>query len=185
MPIERLLPSGLPALPTLKTSHAAAKPRFRTLKRIGGHVLLATLTVLAVALWKLPLRQLVRARSLPPSAATTVADVQPQSAAAEPDIAGRSKRASLEPVDAAAANSAAPNKKSATAETAARAGQADLSANTVTKPKATSLQRQAVELVIAGDFPAAEQAYRMLASEHPDTHSFHEAARILAARRGP
>jgi hypothetical protein len=291
MPIENLLPGGLPFPLPVETATLLVPPkrRFRTLKRITGHMLLATLTVLAIALWKLPLRL------LPPSAAAKAAGLNARSAArtaAAPNIEARSERepresattsdrgtrdevaapkvdsrsqgephesatiAAVRTSDEAAAPEndarnerrprdsatnalrgraltvAVPNAdteiqgsaaevptegavrdvlndegsareraaKAAEPRAEARSEAAEHSAASTGRPshllaaagahgvgarvKGASLQRQAVELVIAGDFVGAEQAYRTLASEYPDTHAFHEAARILATRRG-
>jgi|GEM_PF-3927137 len=191
MPIELLLPNGLPALP--KSSAASVpitpQPRFRALKRVAGHVLLAALTVLAVALWKLPLRQHVRARFLPPSAADTPlnehADEREQVAAPDAPHAGPHE-VSQPPPTAAADHEV---QGSSPAELGDAAPNRDIGSrgergSRRRQTRVVSLQRQAVELVIGGDFAGAAQAYRVLASEHPDDHAFREAARILAARHG-
>jgi hypothetical protein len=158
MPIERLLAGMRPDADTeaATTVLTTARPtRSRTLKRIAGHVLLATLTVLAIAAWKLPLRQLVRARTPQLSAATS------RPASAPPDAAIPAPQPP-EVQAVAPPETSKPSRR--------------------TKPGA--LQRRAVELLIAGDYDSAEQAYRTLAAEHPETRSFQEAARILAARGG-
>lgn len=149
MPIETLLP----ALPEAAAQRKQPTRRLATLKRIAGHVLLAALTVLAVALWKLPLGQYVRARSSPPPAALPVAG---EAAAPAPETT-----VSAAPALAAARPRAVASKHSV-----------------------ASLQREAVELVIAGDFSAAEEVYRRLASDNPEADAYLEAARMLSARRG-
>jgi len=179
------------------------------MKRIAGHVALATLTVLAIALWKLPLRQGVSARSLQPSAAVPAAHgsttLEHERARAdalvrgEPPAAARigsareHENAPAEARGAPTDHNADPRARAAAA-TKPAGQRADASLGFAARePVASrrregklanvSSQRQAIELVIAGDFTSAEQAYRQLASEHPDGAVFEEAARILAARR--
>ena len=198
MPIELLLPSGSRTLPQPRAaSVATAQPRFRTLKRVGGHVLLATLTLLAIASWKLPLGQYVRARYLPPSAATrTPGDTTP----AGPEVqlaAGEMNGAVQAPLPAAVPDAPRADEQEETARVhgegavASRTLAADSGSRGLPRRRGkghtpgltVSPQRRAVELVIGGDFAGAEEAYRMLASEHPDADAYREAARILAARR--
>lgn len=211
MPIELLLPTGMPALPQPLAARAVPK-RFRTLKRVAGHVLLAVLTVLAVALWKLPVIQYVRARSLPPRAA----HVDPVNPARAPREGSGRQVTSEPPLGAAAHGRPEADEREQRTETAPSG--ASLRANRIAASRAehgsvsgaahahevgtvvspaiaevgarqrgrkgeVSVQRQAVELVIGGDFAGAEQAYRVLAREYLDQQAFHEAARILAERR--
>lgn len=154
MPIERLFPGAVsqrpPHPPTLITT---APARFRTLKRIGVHLLLGTLTVVAIAAWKLP-RAPARARLMP---------LNP--VAVDAPLEGASAREHVEQ------------------ETSGQAAPAPAASRVAGGSKHKELlQRRAVELVIAGDYAGAEDAYRALARERPDSAVFREAARILLTK---
>lgn len=160
MPIERLFPGVAPTreTPTLQIARA---PRWRTLKRIGAHLLLATLTVLAVAAWKLP-RAPARARLMPLSAASEPEHAREQSAHSPAEPAPTVQPASAPIPEAPRARVTGKSKESAA------------------KPQQ---ERRAIELLIAGDYRSAQQAYLELAREHPNMSVFSEAAQILARKQ--
>ncbi|HTU58428.1 MAG TPA: hypothetical protein VMF89_08340, partial [Polyangiales bacterium] len=159
------------------------------------------LTLLAIASWKLPLAQYVRARYLPPSASASPTRSAPElhAVAKETEVPLRAADESQhadghlrELSDAQHEDRPSPSKDEV-GTVSSRAG-ADLESRAERSlrrrggrwgadARSVSLQRQAVELVISGDFAGAEEAYRLLAKEQPDAGAFREAARILAARQ--
>lgn len=157
MPIERLFPGAISQrTPHPHTLITTAPARFRTLKRIGVHLLLGTLTVVAIAAWKLP-RAPARARLMPLNPVALEAPLEQASARehGEQETSGHA-------APALATSRAAVGSKH--------------------KEPKEPLQRRAIELVIAGDYAGAERAYRALALDKPDAAAFREAARILVTK---
>jgi hypothetical protein len=164
LPIERLLPappapaepehpvSGeLPAVLASPPPPAATKTR-----RYAGHVLVGFLTLIAVAVWKMPplaARSAVRAKPLTDQpvlvANTDEPPPQPEAAAAEPTPPPPPRPAPRDP----------------------KALQ-----------RLRSLERAAVDALVAGDHAAARRIYGELSQANPEAAAFRDAARILTPR---
>jgi hypothetical protein len=182
LPIERLIS---PALRDIINPPQPSSPRPAPSKRIRGHLLLAALTITAVAIWKLPpllacstpqVRSLARA-SAPLSAAT---------ASATPVAAADSPAPGM-PLSAASTSSgAAPGSTGpGSASTPPAAATSASAANPASQPASglpnDRLERAAVDALIAGDYRRAQQLYAELSRVAPAARQFSEAARILAA----
>jgi hypothetical protein len=180
LPIERLIS---PALREIIDPPQPSSPRPAPSKRIRGHLLLAALTITAVAIWKLPpllarstpqVRSLARA-SAPRSAAT----------ASSTPVAAADSPAPGMPLTAASTSAGSAPGSRAVAATPPAAATAASAANPASQPASglpnDRLERAAVDALIAGDYRRAQQLYAELSRVAPAARQFSEAARILAA----